>query len=83
MCLSVNRDVAYSSGRSELCTVVESMFSFAYLYRFHGTNDFADRAELAAFNALPAAVSHDCKDRTLCSILDKLADLSKGGHTNM
>lgn len=24
---------------------VESMFSYAYLYRFHGTNDFADRAE--------------------------------------
>lgn len=40
---------------------VESMFSYAYLYRFHGANYFADRAELAAFNAFPAALSPDCK----------------------
>lgn len=39
---------------------VESMFSYAYLYRFYGSNDFADRAERAAFNALPAAMSPDC-----------------------
>lgn len=40
---------------------VESMFSHAYLYRFHGTNKFADAAELAAFNALPGAVTADCE----------------------
>jgi hypothetical protein len=40
---------------------VESMFSYAYLYLFHGANYFADRAELAAFNAFPAALSPDCK----------------------
>lgn len=40
---------------------VESMFSHAYLYRFHGTNYFADYAELAAFNALPGAVTADCE----------------------
>lgn len=44
---------------SELCMAVESMFSYAYLYRFHGANEFADRAELAAFNAFPAAMSPD------------------------
>ncbi|KAJ4207650.1 hypothetical protein NW759_013880 [Fusarium solani] len=44
---------------SELCMAVESMFSYAFLYRFHGSNLFADRAELAAFNALPAAMSPD------------------------
>ncbi|OBT61933.1 hypothetical protein VE03_08242 [Pseudogymnoascus sp. 23342-1-I1] len=44
---------------SELCMSVESMFSYAYLYRFYGSNDFADRAERAAFNALPAAISPD------------------------
>ncbi|KFZ02280.1 hypothetical protein V500_00276 [Pseudogymnoascus sp. VKM F-4518 (FW-2643)] len=44
---------------SELCMSVESMFSYAYLYRFYGSNDFADRAESAAFNALPAAISPD------------------------
>ena len=51
--------------RSELCMAVESMFSYAYLYRLHGANLFADRAELAAFNALPAAMSADCTRRQL------------------
>lgn len=37
------------------------MFSYAYLYRFYGNNDFADRAERAAFNAFPAAISGDCQ----------------------
>ncbi|KAH8652616.1 hypothetical protein BGZ60DRAFT_419927 [Tricladium varicosporioides] len=44
---------------SELCMSVELMFSYAYLYRFYGSNDFADRAERVAFNALPAAISPD------------------------
>lgn len=38
---------------------VEMIFSLAYLYRFIGDNRFADLAELAAFNALPAAISPD------------------------
>ncbi|KAM0331393.1 hypothetical protein ACHAQA_003066 [Verticillium albo-atrum] len=41
---------------SELCMAVESMFSYAWLYRFYGANDFADRAELAAFNAFPSGM---------------------------
>ncbi|KAG5797381.1 hypothetical protein H9Q69_003556 [Fusarium xylarioides] len=44
---------------SELCMAVESIFSYAFLYRFHGVNDYADKAELAAFNAFPAAMSPD------------------------
>lgn len=48
--------------RSELCMAVESIFSYAYLYRFHGANHFADKAELAAFNALPAGISSDCAE---------------------
>lgn len=38
---------------------VEMIFSLSYLYRFLGDNSFADKAELAAFNALPAAISPD------------------------
>ncbi|KIM98411.1 hypothetical protein OIDMADRAFT_56776 [Oidiodendron maius Zn] len=44
---------------SETCMAVEMMFSMAYLYRFYGVNTFADNAERAAFNALPAALSPD------------------------
>ena len=44
---------------SELCMTVESIFSLSYLYRAMGDNEFADKAELAAFNALPAGIAPD------------------------
>eukprot|EP01063_Lacrimia_lanifica_P030212 TRINITY_DN4769_c0_g1_i4.p1 TRINITY_DN4769_c0_g1~~TRINITY_DN4769_c0_g1_i4.p1 ORF type:complete len:683 (+),score=140.34 TRINITY_DN4769_c0_g1_i4:3314-5362(+) len=38
----------------ELCGVVEAMYSYNLMYSVHGNTAFADRAELVAFNALPA-----------------------------
>eukprot|EP00730_Choanoeca_flexa_P005004 TRINITY_DN11863_c0_g1_i7.p1 TRINITY_DN11863_c0_g1~~TRINITY_DN11863_c0_g1_i7.p1 ORF type:complete len:804 (+),score=132.67 TRINITY_DN11863_c0_g1_i7:207-2414(+) len=39
---------------SELCAVVESMFSYNTMFSVHGGVEFADKSERIAFNALPA-----------------------------
>lgn len=44
---------------SELCTTVEVMFSQSYNYRALGDSYYADGCELAAFNALPGALTGD------------------------
>ena len=43
----------------ELCTIVETAFSLAFLHRTHGDIEFADRAERIVLNQLPGAVSED------------------------
>lgn len=44
---------------TELCGVVELMYSFEQLYAFTGDAKWAERLETVAFNALPAAISDD------------------------
>lgn len=41
---------------SELCSVVEAMFSLSTLYQILGDASFAERLENAAFNAMPAMI---------------------------
>ena len=52
------------SGRSpiqgtELCAVVEMMYSYEHLYAYTGDPKWAERLEVVAFNALPATISDD------------------------
>lgn len=44
---------------SELCTVVETMFSFEIMFSILGERSFAERVELLAYNALPATITPD------------------------
>ncbi|KAJ7126117.1 hypothetical protein C8R44DRAFT_781093 [Mycena epipterygia] len=44
---------------TELCAVVEQIFSLANIYQIFGNNSIADRAEKIAYNALPAGILHD------------------------
>ena len=54
------REAGINANRgSELCTAVEMMYSMSYLYQTMGDNSFADRCELAAFNALPVSITGD------------------------
>jgi hypothetical protein len=44
---------------TELCSVVEYMYSLETLYEIFGDNKLADRLELLTFNALPGATTPD------------------------
>ena len=44
---------------TELCAVVEQMYSYELLYACTGDAKWAERLELLAFNALPATISDD------------------------
>lgn len=45
---------------TELCAVVESMFSLEKLLEIFGDVAFADRLELLAYNSLPGTMTPDC-----------------------
>ncbi|MBE6683385.1 MAG: hypothetical protein E7595_04435 [Ruminococcaceae bacterium] len=44
---------------TELCAVVEQMYSYEHLFAYTGEYKWAERLETLAFNALPAALSDD------------------------
>lgn len=44
---------------TELCAIVDMMFSFEVLYAYTGDKKWAERLEMLAFNALPATISDD------------------------
>ncbi len=44
---------------TELCAVVEQMYSYEEIFAHTGENKWAERLEMLAFNALPATLSED------------------------
>jgi len=48
---------------TELCTVIEMMFSLEKMLEITGDTEFADRLEQITFNLLTAQISDDCRSR--------------------
>ena len=44
---------------TELCAIVEQMYSYSHLFAATGDSKWAQRLEVLAFNALPATISED------------------------
>ena len=44
---------------TELCTIVDQMYSYAHLFAASGDGKWLERMEILAFNALPATISDD------------------------
>lgn len=44
---------------TELCAIVEQMYSYEHLFAYTDDSKWAERLEVLAFNALPAAISDD------------------------
>mgnify|MGYP003288951080 CR=1 FL=1 len=58
---------------TELCSVVEQMFSYELLYAYTGDKKWAERLELLAFNALPATLSEDMWTHQYVQMVNQIA----------
>lgn len=58
---------------TELCSVVELMYSFEWLYALTGDVEWAERLEMAAFNALPATISDDMWTHQYDQLVNQIA----------
>lgn len=58
---------------TELCAVVEQMYSYEQLFAFTGENRWAERLEVLAFNALPATVSEDMWSHQYDQMVNQIA----------
>ena len=58
---------------TELCSIVEQMFSYEHLFAVTGDNKWADRLEVLAFNALPATLSEDMWTHQYVQMVNQIA----------
>ena len=64
----------------ELCGIVETIYSLGVLHRVHGDVAFADRAEMIAYNAQPAAMTADMWARNYLSTINEIAAVNSNPH---
>ncbi len=58
---------------SELSSVVEAMYSYEHLLQISGSREWADKLEILAFNALPAALSPDMWSHQCSQMVNQIA----------
>lgn len=58
---------------TELCAVVEQMYSYEELFAHTGDNKWAERLEMLAFNALPATLSEDMWTHQYVQMVNQIA----------
>lgn len=58
---------------TELCAVVEQMYSYEQLFAYTGENKWAERLEVLAFNALPATLSEDMWSHQYDQMVNQMA----------
>ena len=58
---------------TELCSIVEQMYSYEQLFAFTGDNKWAERLEVLAFNALPATMSEDMWSHQYDQMVNQIA----------
>ena len=58
---------------TELCAVVEQMYSYEQLFAYTGEEKWLERLEVLAFNALPATVSPDMRTHQYVQMSNQIA----------
>ncbi len=58
---------------TELCAIVEQMYSYELLYAYTGEKKWAERLEILAFNALPATLSEDMWTHQYVQMVNQVA----------
>ncbi len=58
---------------TELCAVVEQMYSYEHLFAHTGENKWAERLETIGFNALPATLTEDMRAHQYVQMVNQIA----------
>ena len=66
---------------TELCSVVELMYTFELLHLITGEAKWAERLEVLAYNALPATVSEDMWTHQYVQMSNQIACMPLGGRS--
>ena len=64
---------------TELCSVVELMYTFELLYLITADNKWAERLEMLSYNALPAAISDDMWTHQYVQMSNQIACIPLSG----